>query len=151
MDSQDPKVALFGGTNECDMTNTLLLPLSEVSTGAVSLTWVVFLLQEYMSANACTLNTGCSGLSLIIEYLGFCFFSRSIVAVWCGWITFIALLWFWFQVTAVSGSAAIASQRLRQHRAEPDHHETHHKVIIFSSLKYEHCSFLLGAVCQQHY
>ena len=37
MESPQPKIALYGGTNECDMTNTLLLPLSEISTGAVSL------------------------------------------------------------------------------------------------------------------
>ena len=32
-----PMFALNGGTNDCDMTNMLLLLLSEVSTGAVSL------------------------------------------------------------------------------------------------------------------
>ena len=37
MESPNLKVALYGGTNECDRTNTLLLPLSEVSTEAVSL------------------------------------------------------------------------------------------------------------------
>ena len=37
MESPNPKFALYGGTNECTRTNMLLLPLSEVSTGAVSL------------------------------------------------------------------------------------------------------------------
>ena len=37
MESIYPKFSLYGGTNECARTNTLLLPLSEVSTGAVSL------------------------------------------------------------------------------------------------------------------
>ena len=37
MESPNHKFALYGGTNECARTNTLLLLLSEVSTGAVSL------------------------------------------------------------------------------------------------------------------
>ena len=37
MASPNTKFALYGGTNECPRTNTLLHPLSEVSTGAVSL------------------------------------------------------------------------------------------------------------------
>ena len=37
MDSQNAKFALYGGTNECARTNMLLLLVSEVSTGAVSL------------------------------------------------------------------------------------------------------------------
>ena len=37
MESPNPKFALYGATNECARTNTFLLPLSEVSTGAVSL------------------------------------------------------------------------------------------------------------------
>ena len=42
MESPNPKFALYCGTNECARTNTLLLPLSEVSTGAVSLVIFVF-------------------------------------------------------------------------------------------------------------
>ena len=38
MMSPNPKFALYGGRHECARTNTLLLPLSEVSTGTVSLT-----------------------------------------------------------------------------------------------------------------
>ena len=37
MESPKPNLALYGGTNECARTNTILLPLSEVSTGAASL------------------------------------------------------------------------------------------------------------------
>ena len=37
MESPNPIFALQGSTNECARTNTQLLPLSEVSTGAVSL------------------------------------------------------------------------------------------------------------------
>ena len=37
----NPKFALYCVTNECVRTNTLLLPLSEVSTEAVSLTKVL--------------------------------------------------------------------------------------------------------------
>ena len=37
MESPNPKFALYYDTNECARTNTLLLSLSEVSTGAVSL------------------------------------------------------------------------------------------------------------------
>ena len=37
MESSNLKFALYGGTNECSRSNTLLLPLSEVSAGAVSL------------------------------------------------------------------------------------------------------------------
>ena len=37
MESPNPKFSLYGGTNECARSNTLLIPLSEVSTGVVSL------------------------------------------------------------------------------------------------------------------
>ena len=37
MDSINPKFARYGGTNACARTNALLLPLSDVSTRAVSL------------------------------------------------------------------------------------------------------------------
>ena len=37
MESPNPKFALYAGTSECARTNTLLLLLSEVFTGAVSL------------------------------------------------------------------------------------------------------------------
>ena len=37
MENPNPKFALYGGMNECAMTNNLLLLLSEVRTGAVSL------------------------------------------------------------------------------------------------------------------
>ena len=41
--SPNPKFALYGGRNECARTDTLLLPLFEVSTGAVSLAvWRVY-------------------------------------------------------------------------------------------------------------
>ena len=37
MESANPMIALYGGTNECARTDTLLPLLYEVSTGAVSL------------------------------------------------------------------------------------------------------------------
>ena len=37
MERPNPKFAIYGGTSECAWTNMLLLPLSEVSKGAVSL------------------------------------------------------------------------------------------------------------------
>ena len=37
MESPNPKFALYGRLNECARTNMLLLLLSEISTGAVSL------------------------------------------------------------------------------------------------------------------
>ena len=37
MESPNPKFPLYGGTSECARTNMLLLLLSEISTGAVSL------------------------------------------------------------------------------------------------------------------
>ena len=38
MESPNPKFALKCSTNQCDRTNMPRIPLSEVSTGAVSLT-----------------------------------------------------------------------------------------------------------------
>ena len=37
MESLVPELALYGGESECARTKTVLLPISEVSTGAVSL------------------------------------------------------------------------------------------------------------------
>ena len=38
MESPNPELALYGSKTECARTNTLILPISEISTGAVSLT-----------------------------------------------------------------------------------------------------------------
>ena len=46
MQSSNAKLALCGGTNECIRTNALLPPLSEVSTGAVSLSGTLMKLSE---------------------------------------------------------------------------------------------------------
>ena len=37
MESLNPELALYGSNNLCTRTNTVLPPISEVSTGAVSL------------------------------------------------------------------------------------------------------------------
>ena len=37
MESQHPELTLYGSQKECSRTNTVLLLISEVSTGAVSL------------------------------------------------------------------------------------------------------------------
>ena len=37
MDSLIPELVIYGSKNECARTNTLLLPLAQVSTGEVSL------------------------------------------------------------------------------------------------------------------
>ena len=37
MESLNPMLALYGGTNECVRTNTILLQLTEVNTGRVAL------------------------------------------------------------------------------------------------------------------
>ena len=59
MESLNPELALYGSKNECARTNIVLLPISEVSTGAVSLravytvhSWV----QCTVSDVQCTIN-----------------------------------------------------------------------------------------------
>ena len=51
MENPNPKFALYGGTNECAGTNTLLFLVSEVSTGAVSL--VIMIIEVEMGSSCC--------------------------------------------------------------------------------------------------
>ena len=55
MESPNPMFALYGSTNECARTNMLLLPLSEVSTRAVSLK-DAFVTGHYHLTNTLQLN-----------------------------------------------------------------------------------------------
>ena len=46
MDSLNPELALYGSKNECARTKTVLPPIYEVSTGAVSLPSICQKLQK---------------------------------------------------------------------------------------------------------